>query len=95
MKYIFNFTDNVYQFSNGEAEDSFFEKEYRFKNDHDALIKALIIEEIYDKFDQELVEKFKNLTLEQLKERARSVDHGSPIVFSIKNEKGDVVYNCR
>lgn len=92
MKYTFRFTDNANSYSRGYKEDSFFTKEYKLKNDKEALIKVLTIEKVYDEFDRDC-EEYNSKSLEELKEIACNIDLGSPIVFWVKNENNEVIFD--
>ena len=94
MKYIFNWTDNNRCYNRGYGEDHFFEKEYVFESDKEALKKVLEIQGS-DIEDPEFIEDFNNADIEELKSWCWDIDvgFGSPVVFFAKKENGEMLFD--
>lgn len=89
MKYIFNYTDNNSAASRGLDRDTFYEEELEFKNDKEALLKVLEIQEQADDDD------FSSYSEEELSDYANEIDvgFGAPVVFYVENEKGEKIFD--
>ena len=89
MKYIFNYTDNNGAASRGSEKDTYYEEEYEFKNDREALLKVLEIQ------GQSEDDNFNYYSDEELNDYANEIDvgFGAPVVFYVENEKGEKIFD--
>lgn len=89
MRYIFNYIDNNGAASRGSEKDTYYEEEeYELKNDREALLKVLEIQEQAEDDD------FSSYSEEELNDYANENDvgFGAPVVFYVENEKGEKIF---